>query len=204
MGEKILEFKRATAEDLEDYMKAKIDAFSDDLCTYGFGPTGYKKIGETELRENKNGFFLYEYENRGLAKAVFSECIKRGMSKGIKEFSISAREEKQENCIPHSEKHGQWKEITALTLTKSVYSDGKLQLYIPELDGNYEVTCYDADFQQIDEDFGTDYKKGIYTIEGEAVERISGIVLKEVMIIFTLDIRIHPNMQFSGSTMPQT
>lgn len=94
MGEKILEFKRATAEDLEDYMKAKIDAFSDDLCTYGFGPTGYKKIGETELRENKNGFFLYEYENRGLAKAVFSECIKRGMSKGIKEFSISAREEK--------------------------------------------------------------------------------------------------------------
>ena len=35
-----------------------------------------------------------EYENRGLAKAVISECIKRGMKKGIKEFSISAWEEK--------------------------------------------------------------------------------------------------------------
>ena len=35
-----------------------------------------------------------EYENRGLAKAVISECIKRGMKKGVKEFSISAWEEK--------------------------------------------------------------------------------------------------------------
>lgn len=35
------EFIRATAKDLEDYMKAKIDAFSDDLQMYGFGPTDY-------------------------------------------------------------------------------------------------------------------------------------------------------------------
>ena len=35
-----------------------------------------------------------EYENRGLAKAVISECIKRGIGKGVKEFSISAWEEK--------------------------------------------------------------------------------------------------------------
>ena len=25
---------------------------------------GYKKIGETEPREDKNGFFLYEYEKK--------------------------------------------------------------------------------------------------------------------------------------------
>ena len=37
----MLEFIRATEEDLEEYMNAKIDAFSDDLVTYGFGPTGY-------------------------------------------------------------------------------------------------------------------------------------------------------------------
>ncbi len=37
----MLEFKRATVKDLEEYMIAKIDAFSDDLTTYGFGPTGY-------------------------------------------------------------------------------------------------------------------------------------------------------------------
>lgn len=35
-----------------------------------------------------------EYENRGLARVVISECIKRGVSKGVKEFSISAWEEK--------------------------------------------------------------------------------------------------------------
>ena len=35
-----------------------------------------------------------EYENRGFAKVVISECIKRGINKGVKEFSISAWEEK--------------------------------------------------------------------------------------------------------------
>lgn len=35
-----------------------------------------------------------EYENRGFAKLVISECIKRGINKGVKEFSISAWEEK--------------------------------------------------------------------------------------------------------------
>lgn len=155
MEEKMLELKKVVADDLEEYMKAKIDAFSDDLYTYGFGPTGYddydkelenikqyptykivldgkiiggltccnmgeyywlggiyiakafqnqgigskaikflenefpdakcwrlhtphknyrnhhfyekmgyKKIGETEPKEEKNGFFLYEYEKR--------------------------------------------------------------------------------------------------------------------------------------------
>lgn len=70
------------------------------------------------------------------------------------------------------------KEITGLTLTKSVYSDGKLQLYMPDLKENFDLTCYDADLQKMDEDFSTDYKNGIYTIEGEAAERVSGIVLR--------------------------
>ena len=70
------------------------------------------------------------------------------------------------------------KEITGLTLTKSVYSDGKLQLYMPDLKENFDLTCYDADLQKMDEDFSTDYKNGIYTIEGAAAERVSGIVLR--------------------------
>ena len=37
----MLEFLKATPSDLEEYMKAKIDAFSDDVKLYGFGPTGY-------------------------------------------------------------------------------------------------------------------------------------------------------------------
>ena len=35
-----------------------------------------------------------EYENRGCAKLVISECIKRGISKGVTRFSISAWEDK--------------------------------------------------------------------------------------------------------------
>lgn len=38
-----------------------------------------------------------EYENKGFAKAVISECINRGIQKGAKEFSISAWEEKTRN-----------------------------------------------------------------------------------------------------------
>ena len=70
------------------------------------------------------------------------------------------------------------KEVTALTLTKSVYSDGKLQLYIPDLKGDFSLTCYDADLQKMEEDFQAAYKGGIYTIKGETAENISGIVLK--------------------------
>ena len=70
------------------------------------------------------------------------------------------------------------KEVTALTLTKSVYSDGKLQLYIPDLKGDFSLTCYDADLQKMEEDFQAAYKGGSYTIKGETAENISGIVLK--------------------------
>jgi len=37
----MLEFIRATVDDITEYMKAKIDAFSDDVNNYGFGPSGY-------------------------------------------------------------------------------------------------------------------------------------------------------------------
>lgn len=37
----MLEFIRATVADLNEFMEAKINAFSDDVEQYGFGPTGY-------------------------------------------------------------------------------------------------------------------------------------------------------------------
>nr|WP_302600100.1 GNAT family N-acetyltransferase [uncultured Cellulosilyticum sp.] len=37
----MLEFSRATVNDLSEYMRAKVDAFSDDVKQYGFGPSGY-------------------------------------------------------------------------------------------------------------------------------------------------------------------
>ena len=52
------------------------------------------KLGNNTLA--KVGYYGSEgkAENRGFAKAVISECIKRGINKGVKEFSISAWEEK--------------------------------------------------------------------------------------------------------------
>lgn len=49
----------------------------------------YNQFMEIEVVATK-----MEYENRGFAKVVISECIKRGINKGVKEFSISAWEEK--------------------------------------------------------------------------------------------------------------
>lgn len=37
----MLEFQRATVNDIDEFMRAKIEAFSDDVKQYGFGPTGY-------------------------------------------------------------------------------------------------------------------------------------------------------------------
>lgn len=37
----MLEFIRATVDNINEYMKSKIDAFSDDVKNYGFGPSGY-------------------------------------------------------------------------------------------------------------------------------------------------------------------
>jgi hypothetical protein len=37
----MLKFIRAVVDDINEYMKAKIDAFSDDVKNYEFGPSGY-------------------------------------------------------------------------------------------------------------------------------------------------------------------
>ena len=47
------------------------------------------QLMEIEVVATKAG-----YENRGFAKIVISECIRRGLDLGVKEFSISAWEEK--------------------------------------------------------------------------------------------------------------
>lgn len=71
-------------------------------------------------------------------------------------------------------------------LTKSVYSDDKLEIFISDLEGDYDLTCYDADFQTIAEEFETDYKNGVYTIEGAGTERISGIMLSGNYVRFRI------------------
>lgn len=76
--------------------------------------------------------------------------------------------------------------IDEFTLTKSVYSIDSLELYLSGLDGDYKLTCYDAEFQIIDADFETDYKNGVYTIKGAEAERISGIMLSGNIVRFRI------------------
>ncbi len=66
----MLEFIRATEEDLEEYMKAKIDAFSDDVKQYGFGPSGYDDF--EKQKENMANYPTY--------KIVLDDVIIGGMS----------------------------------------------------------------------------------------------------------------------------
>ena len=69
------EFLRATDEDLEDYMKAKIDAFSDDLRMYGFGPTGYddydKELKNIEQYPTYKIVLEIAYATQKLSKSSF-------------------------------------------------------------------------------------------------------------------------------------
>jgi hypothetical protein len=72
-----------------------------ELCILLLNENGEPISTCTGLLDKNNQFIEVEvvatkkeYENRGFAKIVISECIKRGISKGVKEFSISAWEEK--------------------------------------------------------------------------------------------------------------
>lgn len=66
----MLEFMRVGLDDLEEYMKAKIDAFTEDVAIYGFGPSGYDDIDLQ--RENITKYATY--------KMVLDDKIIGGMS----------------------------------------------------------------------------------------------------------------------------
>lgn len=72
-----------------------------ELCVLLLNENGEPVSTCMGLLDKNNQFMEVEvvatkkkYENRGFAKIVISECITRGISKGVKEFSISAWEEK--------------------------------------------------------------------------------------------------------------
>jgi len=63
-------------------------------------------------------------------------------------------------------------------ITKSVYSDGQLKIYISDLGDNLSVVCFDGNFQCLDGNFDFEYKKGKLIIKGEEAEKISGLNIK--------------------------
>lgn len=69
-------------------------------------------------------------------------------------------------------------------ISKSIYSDDELDIYISDLGDGFELTCFDKDFQMIDKDFDAKYKNGKYCIKGENADLISGIELRSQSVIF--------------------
>jgi len=62
-------------------------------------------------------------------------------------------------------------------ITKSVYSDEKLTIYISDLGDISSLACYDKNFQYIDSNFSYEYKKNKLIITGEGAKKISGIYI---------------------------
>ena len=48
LEENMLEFLKVESKDLDEYMKVKINAFSDDVEIYGFGPTDYDNMNKLQ------------------------------------------------------------------------------------------------------------------------------------------------------------
>lgn len=68
--------------------------------------------------------------------------------------------------------------IDGLSVSKSVYDEDALYIYMSgDIDETFSVICYDEEFQRIDTEWETSYKDGKYTIQGENVQKISGICL---------------------------
>jgi len=78
-------------------------------------------------------------------------------------------------------KYDNSKVMDEVTITKSVYSDGELTIYISDLGEDISFAYFDSDFNSLDKDFEPVYKKGKLTIKGEGAEKISGIKLTSTL-----------------------
>jgi len=64
-----------------------------------------------------------------------------------------------------------------IVISKAVYTDNELKLYIKGQIGDCDVTAFDRDFKVIDEDFTTSYSGGVFSIKGEHAGLISGLYM---------------------------
>lgn len=68
-------------------------------------------------------------------------------------------------------------ELMGMLITKAVYKDDELRLYIDDLKGDYSITAFDTQFNVIQSDFDTKYSRGVYTIKGTDAGKISGLYM---------------------------
>lgn len=68
-------------------------------------------------------------------------------------------------------------------VSKTVYSPGQMKLYYRGEDWKKgRVHCYDADFEDLGDDFTYSFRWGVLTIKADFAERISGLVIDDTEI----------------------
>ena len=85
-----------------------------------------------------------------------------------------------------------------LCVKKTVYRAGKLKLYYSGTDlSDSQIRCYDANFEDLGDDFKCGFQKGVLTIRADFAERISGLMIRKSNDSFIFQLRYLDSEQFA-------
>ena len=85
-----------------------------------------------------------------------------------------------------------------LRVKKTVYRAGKLKLYYSGTDlSDSQIRCYDANFEDLGDDFKCGFQKGVLTIRADFAERISGLMIRKSNDSFIFQLRYLDSEQFA-------
>ena len=85
-----------------------------------------------------------------------------------------------------------------LFVKKTVYRAGKLKLYYSGADlSDSQIRCYDANFEDLGDDFKCGFQKGVLTIRADFAERISGLMIRKSDDSFIFQLRYLDSEQFA-------
>lgn len=85
-----------------------------------------------------------------------------------------------------------------LRVKKTVYRAGKMKLYYSGTDlSESQIRCYDANFEDLGDDFKCGFQKGVLTIRADFAERISGLMIRKSNDSFIFQLRYLDSEQFA-------
>lgn len=85
-----------------------------------------------------------------------------------------------------------------LCVKKTVYRAGKMKLYYSGTDlSESQIRCYDANFEDLGDDFKCGFQKGVLTIRADFAERISGLMIRKSNDSFIFQLRYLDSEQFA-------
>ena len=85
-----------------------------------------------------------------------------------------------------------------LRVKKTIYRAGKLKLCYSGTDlSDSQIRCYDANFEDLGDDFKCGFQKGVLTIRADFAERISGLMIRKSNDSFIFQLRYLDSEQFA-------